>query len=52
MRARTTGLLVGLLVSIFMVALIMRAVRGSPYLTGPDDYEDVTSALWSSLSPI
>ena len=52
MHTRTPSLLVGLLVSVFMVALIMRAVRGSPYLAGPDDYEDVTLALWSSLSPI
>jgi hypothetical protein len=51
MRARTAGLLVGLLVSIVAVILIRRAIRGFPYLPTPDDYEDSTPP-WSPLSPI
>ena len=52
MRARTAGLLVGLLVSIVAVALIMKAARGSSYLPSPDDYEDPTPIPWPPLSPI
>ena len=52
MRARTAGLLVGLLVGICTVALIMRGIRGFPSLRSPDDYEDRIPVPWPQLSPI
>jgi hypothetical protein len=52
MRLRAAGLLIGMLIGLLTVVLAVKAIRGFLYLPGPDDYEDATPALWSSLSPI
>jgi hypothetical protein len=52
MRLRMAGLFMSLLLGALTVLLSVKSVRGFPDLPRRDDYEDVTPALWSSLSPI